>query len=120
MQLLATNSKDNLEKKLRELVEYEMYDHSTVSKIAAVLDITNALTDEEKSLLFKASLFLNEYFSGFESYCYEIDKSQVEINTTLYNLYLEKKILKIKSIDSDKITEYKIHESIIKYLNQWH
>ncbi|MBK7701349.1 MAG: hypothetical protein IPJ39_22810 [Saprospiraceae bacterium] len=59
LQLLATNSKDNLEKNLRELVEYEMYDHSTVSKIAAVLDITNALTDEEKSLLFKASLFLN-------------------------------------------------------------
>ncbi len=81
------------------------------------LDVTNALSNEEKQLLFDAYLFFKQSFSAKElSYYYPLKElKKYRKSSTAYN---EKRIIRIYD-QKEEETFYEFQQGVVDYLDQW-
>lgn len=107
------------DKTLREELKKTPEDTSTVRIIIAILEATKAISDDEKQLLFDASIFFKEYFSAFELSCYDPVRQEDSVQNDLQKLYGEKRLLSIYSENESGNTQYWMHQSVKQYLLEW-
>ena len=103
---------------ISELEEKTPDDRTTVRRIMVCLDVTNALSEEEKQILFDAYLFFTQSFSAKElSYYYPLKRTK-EVQEVIHRIYNDKRIIRIYD-QKEEETLYEFQQGVVDYLDEW-